>query len=162
MTTTPTTPLTLDAAPEIAAIREALALGPTPGPWLEKGRAHASGECIRIESHHASDDHHLYQVADVLDANDYPINKVNLAFILACNPAAMTAVLATIAQLEARLRETEAVIRDHNAGCETQCEQRQQNGTASCPYAQYGRQCTDCPRDWLLDAAIAAHGKDGA
>lgn len=69
---------------------------------------------------------------------------------------------ATIAQLEARLREAEALIRDHNAGCESQCEQRQQNGTASCPYAQYGRQCPDCPRDWLLDAAIAAHEKDGA
>jgi hypothetical protein len=76
--------------------------------------------------------------------------------------SALSAQAATIAQLEARLHEAEAVIRDHNAGCESQCEQRQQNGTASCPYAQYGRQCPDCPRDWLLDAAIAAHGKDGA
>lgn len=83
------------------AIREALMAGPTPGPWLEKGRVNPSRECIRIESRHPADEHHLYQVADVLDANHYQRNQANLAFILACNPESITALLAEIDRLRA-------------------------------------------------------------
>jgi hypothetical protein len=53
---------------------------------------------------------------------------------------------------DAEIAGLKAVIRDHNADCESQCEQRQQSGDAHCPYAKYGRQCPDCPRDGMLDA----------
>ena len=112
------------------------------------------------------------------------------AYTQAVSPHRITAVLDHIAHLEARVREAEerlcrtqaahlvcnkerevlqdrlshaeAAILAHNAACEEMCEQRQQNGDAHCPYAKYGRQCPDCPRDGMVDAARAADGKDGA
>ncbi len=53
----------------------------TPGPWIEKGRVHSSGECIRVESRHP--DELGYQIADVIDANGMPQNAANLALICA-------------------------------------------------------------------------------
>ncbi|KPV11425.1 hypothetical protein APR49_09560, partial [Variovorax paradoxus] len=98
--------MTTDIHAATQAIREALAAGPTPGPWLEKGRVNPSREAIRIESHHPADEHHLYQVCDVLDANGYPRNQANLQFIAACNPEAITTILAA---LEARDAEIAAL-----------------------------------------------------
>lgn len=45
-----------------------------------------------------------------------------------------------------RLRD---LIRTHNASCESACTER---GDAYCePYVTRGRQCPDCPRDWMID-----------
>ncbi|MCY1243212.1 hypothetical protein D9M72_562170 [compost metagenome] len=52
---------------------------------------------------------------------------------------------------DAEIERLRGVISDHNADCESQCERRQQSGDAHCPYAKYGRQCPDCPRDGMLD-----------
>jgi hypothetical protein len=53
----------------------------TPGPWRIKGRTRSTGEFIRIESRHPAK--HLYQVADVIAANDYPENEANARLIAA-------------------------------------------------------------------------------
>ncbi|MGJ7613927.1 MULTISPECIES: TMF family protein [unclassified Variovorax] len=91
--------------------------------------------------------------------------------ILAWGAAKDAEIQALRAQYEAReleahqLSETiiklRSVIRDHNADCEARCEQKQQSGDAHCPYAKYGRQCPDCPRDGMLDAAVSATGEGG-
>lgn len=61
------------------------------------------------------------------------------------------------AAIQAARNEAEAMraaIDAHNAECESMCEQRQQSGDAHCPFAKYGRQCPDCPRDGMLDIAM--------
>lgn len=73
--------------------------GHTPGPWIVKGRVHSSGEAIRVESHHPSADHRLYQVCDVLDANGYPQNHANLRLIAAA-PDLLDALQSIVADHE--------------------------------------------------------------
>lgn len=67
---------------------------------------------------------------------------------------AQAALQAIAAEKDAECETLRAAIRDHNTDCESRCEQRQQDGDAHCPYAKYGRQCPDCPRDGMVDAAI--------
>ena len=64
--------------------------------------------------------------------------------------------LVRLSDAQAGIERLKAVIRDHNADCESQCEQRQRIGGPHCPYAKYGRGCPDCPRDGMTDAAIEA------
>jgi hypothetical protein len=181
------------ASTELAAIRDALAAGPTPGRWdvdsTKNDGEYGNGgpdsksgfsSFVLIDSKgNAICDTLNSDVAEVeewMDDEDAGATdergQKNLYYMAACNPAAMTAVLAYVDALQAEIqalraqyeaRELEAhqlseliiklraVIRDHNADCESQCEQRQQSGDAHCPYAKYGRQCPDCPRDGMLD-----------
>jgi hypothetical protein len=122
VTTTPTAPLTLDAAPEQLKVVA----------WRDDGLSAGNDS-----------DGTTYRVVSDKTKQNMPRAAVSAYVEPLCSlteaQSALSAQAATIAQLEARLREAEAVIRGH-----------------------YGKQCPDCPRDWLLDAAIAAHGKDGA
>lgn len=184
MTTTPTAPLTLDAAPGVESCVAAL----VHALQQEKGWLHGYADSIIRDAidrvhldaapeqllpcpfcgaqpkvgFHGDEDggYHYAECTSCRRPKDLEAER----FIGVHAESESDAIAAwnrrpqaaTIAQLEARLREAKAVIRDHNTGCETQCEQRKQNGAASCPYTQYGRLCPDCPRDWLLDAAIAS------
>jgi hypothetical protein len=95
--------------------------------------------------------------------------KAQLARDMGCDVKALADHADAQASLLAKEAECEALrvaIRDHNNDCESRCEQRQQDGDVHCPYAKYGRQCPDCPRDGMVDAAIdaarAAADKGGA
>lgn len=79
-------------ADRYAELREALAAGPTPGPWKEAGRVAAHGEAIRIRSVNIIE--RGYEIADVIDANGYPSNTANAALIAACDPGTIAALLA--------------------------------------------------------------------
>lgn len=82
----------------------------TPGPWVVKGRVNSSLEAVRIESHNAAPEHHLYQVADVLDANGYPQNEANLLLIAAA-PEMLDALRRAVLAL-AFASESSAAMRD--------------------------------------------------
>lgn len=77
----------------------------TPGPWMVKGRVNKSLEAVRIESHHPAYEHHLYQVADVLDANGYPQNEANLLLIAAA-PELLQALIDVLPYAEACIGPT--------------------------------------------------------
>lgn len=79
------------------AIRDALAAGPTPGPWLDEGMCARSG----------SPDY--FTVANCENDNPY------MAENAACNPAAMTELLAEIDRLRG------AIIQEREA-CAKLCE----------------------------------------
>ena len=115
---------------EIARIRAALAAGPTPGPWVSSPSdlwSTPSGKFCQWGRYLISagskdvqvDDY--YRIAAVSNINDKPENKANADLIEACNPAAMTALLAHIdaqaAEIE-RLRADagHAVALPDNAG----------------------------------------------
>lgn len=89
------------------------------------------------------------------DANRW---RENEALAHACHPDYMKPILEHVSRVESALKARDAeierlrgVINDHNADCESQCEQRQQSGDSHCPYAKYDLQCPDCPRDGMLD-----------
>lgn len=69
---------------------------------------------------------------------------------------------AQLAEMRAEVERLKSVIAEHNAECISQCEARKAAGTTQCPMKGYRRNCSDCPRDGMVDAALAADGKDGA
>jgi hypothetical protein len=174
--TTPTAPLTLDAAPEIVAIREALAA--FPKGWstvFQQVREREPGVVEIGALWEDSDD--LAEVVTI-DTGNYYDNAAAMPmarFIAACNPAAMTAVLATIAQFEARLREAEAKAADYDRLASIARNRRMvlEEIAGSKPLTATPQQFADhlqrlarkTVNDYSFagnddDAAIAAHGKD--
>lgn len=73
-------------AEHIAAIREALEAGPTPGEWKADDVGHVYARKSPLERH---------MVADVVGT------YADEVFIVSCNPVAMTAVLAELDRLKA-------------------------------------------------------------
>ena len=103
--------------PEIARIRAALAAGPTPGPWVSSPSdlwSTPSGKFCQWGRYLISagskdvqvDDY--YRIAAVSNINDKPENKANADLIEACNPAAMTALLAHIDAQAAEIERLQA------------------------------------------------------
>ena len=144
------------------AIREALEAGPTPGPWIIA----TSNSWRRIVTQHR-----MESVCEPITQNDgHPdlyfrnggADGPDARLIAACNPEAMTALLSQLAEMRAEVERLKSVITEHNAECINQCEARKAAGTTQCPMKGYRRNCSDCPRDGMVDAALAAEGKDGA
>jgi hypothetical protein len=54
-----------------------------------------------------------------------------------------------------RLRK---VIADHNAECLAQCGARQLAGPRYCPMRGYRRNCSDCPKDGMVEVATSEAG----
>ncbi len=48
----------------------------------------------------------------------------------------------------AKLRK---LIADHNDECVRMCDSRFANGPTQCPMRAYNRQCTDCPKDGMVE-----------
>ncbi|PZU22452.1 MAG: hypothetical protein DI589_11190 [Shinella sp.] len=105
------------AAEHIAAIREALEAGPTPGEWTVweervSNKADAAAELVyQVE---CTEDFagavYLLNAGGKCPAETGcgPTSKVNASYIASCNPVAMTAVLAELDRLKAeneRMRE---------------------------------------------------------
>ena len=87
---------------EIEAIREALAAGPTPGPWI-CGK-YKLGTTIATVCHVSE-----FSIGpDGESYDDHGPCKTDADYIAACNPAAMAAVLAHI---EEQQREIESLKR---------------------------------------------------
>jgi len=68
---------------------------------------------------------------------------------------------AHLSDLRAEVERLRSAIFDHNLECVRMCEQRQKDGDAHCPYSKYGRQCPDCPRDGMVEVALAATEQGG-
>ena len=79
---------------ELEAIRAALAAGPTPGEWSFYDDSN-DGKTGRIEI--VAIGKTIARIYNSVPAEDVP----NAAYIAACNPAAMTAVLAEVDRLRA-------------------------------------------------------------
>lgn len=101
---------------ELAAIRDALKAGPTPGPWIGAGPSFGDPlpryitEIVRDR-----DDGEECEetICDFPVAALEPENEANALLISACNPAAMTAVLAYVDALQA---ENQALRADARPG----------------------------------------------
>ena len=95
-----------DAQAALAQVREALAAGPTPGPWVTMP-ANAGVHCVaRINAWEAVPPSDCELSHDSIDAS----------FIAACSPANMTAILAHVeaqaAEIE-RLRAALTLVMDY-------------------------------------------------
>lgn len=53
--------------------------------------------------------------------------------------------------LAAEVERLRAAINDHNTDCVAQCAARKDAGPSHCPMKGYRRNCSDCPRDGMLD-----------
>lgn len=92
-----------DAQQALAQVREALAAGPTPGPWLTMP-ANAGVHCVaRINAWEAVPPSDCELSHDSIDAS----------FIAACSPANMTAILAHVKAQEAEIERLTAERDDH-------------------------------------------------
>lgn len=154
MTTQPESPEPLKVPEELLSIQRAMESGPTPGPWHSYTLGGQSPADFTLGGH-------LLELPKVYQDRSTALRPEDARYIASVNPAAMQAVLDYIAELQAAIQaarnEAEAMraaIDAHNAECESMCEQRQQSGDAHCPFAKYGRQCPDCPRDGMLDIAM--------
>lgn len=86
--------MTTDAQSALAQVREALAAGPTPGPWVTMP-ANAGVHCVaRINAWEAVPPSDCELSHDSIDAS----------FIAACSPANMTAILAHVEAQEAEIK----------------------------------------------------------
>lgn len=87
-----------DAQQALAQVREALAAGPTPGPWVTMP-ANAGVHCVaRINAWEAVPPSDCELSHDSIDAS----------FIAACSPANMTAILAHVEAQEAEIERLTA------------------------------------------------------
>lgn len=168
MTNHPSPPdAVLHEAPEqLKAIRDALDAGPTPGPWFASNRGSygvSQGDEGSVYDEYGEDvGAEFVKPIGYLPTIRGELWYRDAAYVAACNPAAMTAVLATIAQLEARLRVAEA---RRNFPMTTTLFSmpgtlmfKAANGGWF--YMNHANTWQSCPAP--IDAAIAAHGKDGA
>jgi len=55
----------------------------------------------------------------------------------------------------AKLRK---LIADHNDDCVRMCDSRFANGTTQCPMRAYNRQCTDCPKEGMVEVPANMKG----
>jgi len=90
-----------DAQAALAHVREALAAGPTPGPWVTMP-ANAGVHCVaRINAWEAVPPSDCELSHDSIDAS----------FIAACSPANMTAIIAHVEAQEAEIERLRAGLR---------------------------------------------------
>lgn len=108
----PESPEPLKVPEELLAIQQALDAGPTPGPWIIA----TSNSWRRIVTAHR-----MESVCEPITQNDgHPdlyfrnggASGPDARLIEACNPAAMTAVLAYIAAIQAARNEAETMRRE--------------------------------------------------
>lgn len=85
---------------EIARIRAALAAGPTPGPWAHIGMGDVVALVGPDYELHPDHLHHICDAAGMCD--------VNPDYIAACNPSAMTALLAHMDAQAAEIERLQA------------------------------------------------------
>ena len=110
-----------DAQAALAQVREALAAGPTPGPWVTMP-ANAGVHCVaRINAWEAVPPSDCELSHDSIDAS----------FIAACSPANMTAILAhveaqaaEIERLTAALKTCVWALRQPLDGWKGECERK--------------------------------------
>lgn len=125
--------MTTDAQQALAHVREALAAGPTPGPWVTMP-ANAGVHCVaRINAWEAVPPSDCELSHDSIDAS----------FIAACSPANMTAILAHVeaqaAEIE-RLQVGIELIETENADLLTRLDL--ESGTVG----MIARECADLRR----------------
>jgi hypothetical protein len=85
-----------DTAPDVAAIRAALAQGPTPGPWKHKRHADVMVGGLRLC--------HVNAAAKLGIGADVERGDVNAAYIAACHPERIARLLDA---LEAATKDAE-------------------------------------------------------
>lgn len=100
--------MTPTLAASVAAIEQALSMGPTPGEWMYLGTDPwngASGQFAQWRNFTVSansldkNEADFYFVASVSNANDTTQNEANAALIAACSPDVMRLILAELAAL---------------------------------------------------------------
>lgn len=121
------------------ALRDALAAGPTPGPW----RAHGSD--ISGNGRWVAD-------TDIGPDDDAPILAFerDAKYIAACDPDTIRALLAAADEEKRRAEMLAGTIDSHNKACLRSCERRRDVGNACTARAW---RCSDCPRLYRIDAA---------
>lgn len=82
--------MTINAPQAAARIREALEAGPTPGPWLYRGKSNSF--------HKAPPEGTQYTYGDFIltvgsDDDEKPETQANIDYIAACAPEALIAIL---------------------------------------------------------------------
>jgi len=105
--------------PEFARIRSALEAGPTPGPWEDASAGSGKrGEPFKINEYFVrrpGDD--IAIAADIINPESAAPSEENAVYIAACNPAAMTAVLAHIDAQADELDAAATVVEGYRAQC---------------------------------------------
>ena len=124
-------------------IREALAAGPTPGPWCIHPETDGTEIC-------AVDLVPGLPIRQVIAHPKHGANWIaNARLIAACSPANVRELLDEIERLR-------GLIDAHNADCTARCEamSKQAGYAGVCiHYTNRGRTCPNCPRDEMIDAA---------